>query len=343
MTNFRRSLVKKLYRMAYNLERNKRDVGGSLKGTVAIEKALRTDPENFIHQSMQNAYHKNLLYGEWLQLQERNYLNMRNQHHRLFYGFGNFYRLDNIHKILIDALGKDYWIEDPMVIFGGDRMATAHPKGTHCMALTPKQVAAKELSFVPCFTFLNWRQAKVADYTQTTKEIADKGLLPATENEIFWMGNPEGRKVLPLRHLLVKFGKKNAFCNFVATGANHAYDDRQDKKPIPFTSMADQTKNKYLLDIEGHGYSGRLKYLLHSRRPVFVVERPWMEYWHYDLKPWVHFIPVKRNLSDLKKNWEKVEASPDLYQHIAENAFAFASAHLTYPAVLNFFRNYFDK
>lgn len=339
MTNLRHSILKKLYKLADTLESDK-DL--PFNTFDAMQKIIRKDPDNFIHQAMYVADkdHASLLGGEWLQLR-KGALGLRGQRRKIFYGHGNSsYRIESIHRLMIKAVGEDFEIKRKVFIFSGDKMATPHPANTFCMALTPKQVAEDRLRFAPCFTFLNWRTANIPDYSTAVKQIADKGALPPTQERIFWLGNPDEWAI---RHALLQEGKKHSFCNFINSGENHTFKDKKDAAPVAFISMADQTENKYLLDIEGLGYSGRLKYLLFSRRPVFVVARPWMEFWHYNLKPWEHFIPVKRDLSDLKQNWEKVEASPDLYQHIAENAFAFASAHLTYEAMLDFFKNYLRK
>ena len=87
-----------------------------------------------------------------------------------------------------------------------------------------------------------------------------------------------------------------------------------------------------LIDIEGFGYSGRLKYLLWSHRPVLLVDRPHKEFFFEFLKEWEHYIPVKRDLSDLleKTKWclDHCEES----QAIAENAFQFSKIHLTRDA-----------
>lgn len=60
-----------------------------------------------------------------------------------------------------------------------------------------------------------------------------------------------------------------------------------------------------LLDIEGGGYSARLKYLLLSNKPLLIVNRPYKEFFFKNLQEYVHYIPVKRDLSDLidKTKW----------------------------------------
>ena len=54
-----------------------------------------------------------------------------------------------------------------------------------------------------------------------------------------------------------------------------------------------------LVDVEGLGNSGRLELLLHSGRPVLVEDRPWREWYWDSLVPMEHYIPVRRDLSDV--------------------------------------------
>jgi len=88
-------------------------------------------------------------------------------------------------------------------------------------------------------------------------------------------------------------------------------------------------KYKYLLDIGGNGYSGRLKFLLFSNRPVFIVERNYIEYWHNQLIPYVHYIPVREDLSDLLIQIIWAEANPIKCKEITTAAFNFAQNNLT--------------
>jgi hypothetical protein len=85
----------------------------------------------------------------------------------------------------------------------------------------------------------------------------------------------------------------------------------------------------YVLDIGGAGYSGRLKYLLFSNRPLLLVDRPHVEYFHEELVPYTHYIPVKRDLSDLVTQTKWILENPNLAAKIAENARNFAVKEFT--------------
>ncbi len=72
-----------------------------------------------------------------------------------------------------------------------------------------------------------------------------------------------------------------------------------------FVPMAEQGANKYLLVVDGHSAPNRLSYLMHTGSVLFVVaslpgtagKRLWF---HRRLAPFVHYVPVAADLSDLR-------------------------------------------
>jgi len=103
-----------------------------------------------------------------------------------------------------------------------------------------------------------------------------------------------------------------------------------------YMSLSDLVK-KYsiLIDIEGNGYLGRLKYLLWSHRPVLIVDRPHKEFFFQYLNEWEHYILVKRDLSDLTEKTEWCLNNYDKAINIAENAYNFSLIYLTREACYN--------
>jgi hypothetical protein len=99
-------------------------------------------------------------------------------------------------------------------------------------------------------------------------------------------------------------------------------------------SLPDHRRYKYLIDCPGNGYSARIKWLLATGRPLFIVDREVIEPWHEALIPWVHFIPVAADLSDLLDHHARVEADSNLYHSIGEEARRFAATHLSVEARL---------
>jgi hypothetical protein len=95
-----------------------------------------------------------------------------------------------------------------------------------------------------------------------------------------------------------------------------------------YVSLPDHARYKYLIDCPGNGYSGRLRWLLCTGRPVFVVGRPYVEHWHEEMVEWKHYIPVKEDLSNLLDVYHEIEKNPDLYQEISRNSKNFSRDNL---------------
>ena len=93
-------------------------------------------------------------------------------------------------------------------------------------------------------------------------------------------------------------------------------------------TLEDHCRYRYLIDLQGRGYSARVKLLLFSGRPLFLQARRWREFYFCDLEPMVHYVPVREDLSDLGQMLEWAEAHPDQARQIAHNARQYALSHL---------------
>jgi len=88
--------------------------------------------------------------------------------------------------------------------------------------------------------------------------------------------------------------------------------------PNRFIPLIEQGKYKYMLDMQGIGWSGRLMALCWMGSVLFVLDRDLHEFWfHANFKPWVHYVPVAHDASDLEKNYKLVRSMPDKGLHIA--------------------------
>ena len=100
-----------------------------------------------------------------------------------------------------------------------------------------------------------------------------------------------------------------------------------DRSTGVFISHEDHTKYRYLIDIEGGdlrlgftGFSERIPYLLHTGRLLFIVDRPLHDWVLSLLEPWVHYVPVKRDFSDLFEKIEWADTHPVEVGEIIKNA-----------------------
>ena len=82
-------------------------------------------------------------------------------------------------------------------------------------------------------------------------------------------------------------------------------------------------KFKYVIDLPGHTYSTKSYWMLFLKRPMFYVEPNQKFAWERQLKPWVHYIPVKRDFSDLEKHFDWAQANPDKVNKISSNLYDF--------------------
>lgn len=194
----------------------------------------------------------------------------------------------------------------------------------------------------PDWTFYFWKCSGIDSFEETVKEISQKADIPPTINRIAWYGNIYS----PLPHaieyktrpLLKKIGDQRPDI-FHIVHIEPVKDDKTNKmigKHIPsYISMPELTKYTYLLDIGGNGYSGRLKYLMYTKRPILYVDRYYVEYFQDDLVPYVHYIPVKMDLSDIWIQVRWIVSNPEKCKEIAQNAFDYAVTHFTTDKIID--------
>lgn len=137
-----------------------------------------------------------------------------------------------------------------------------------------------------------------------------------TDKRAFWTGNMDTDKT---RRILVELGKEyedKLYVNwFMVRDGKVKYGE--------LINTDEWMRYKYFIDLRGCGWTERVKYLLAMKRPLFLVDRPYREYYYNSLKPMVHYVPVKEDLSDLMEKIQILENTPGLYDEIVNNAFEF--------------------
>jgi hypothetical protein len=130
-------------------------------------------------------------------------------------------------------------------------------------------------------------------------------------NQAVWRGATTGEKViypdwrnLP-RTKLVQYSLQHP--DIINAGFTR-YNNRNEKEKQEiisaglsknFIEMIDCQKYKAILDIDGNSWSSRFADLLCMNSVVIKVQPQWVDYFHPELQPWVHYIPVHQNLSNL--------------------------------------------
>ncbi len=182
---------------------------------------------------------------------------------------------------------------------------------------------------VPDFNFHAWPQVGIHDYIDVVNQMDIIGRENPECMKVGWIGNPDTNKN---RVKLVNIGQNRPDIfdfipmNWIGKNGDILIGNK-------YISLPDLVK-KYgiLIDIEGNGFSGRLKHLMWSHRPLLLVDRPHKEFFFEFMQPYIHYIPVKRDLSDLVEKTEWCLQNYNEAQKIAENAYKFAKKYLTREA-----------
>lgn len=172
---------------------------------------------------------------------------------------------------------------------------------------------------LPCWLFHKWETVGITDYDTTCEKIKNNGNSNHIFNKLFWIGNIKTNQI---RQKLVDI-KSEHFC-FINSGDWLGNEKTSNK----YVRIEDHTDYEFLLDVEGNGYSARGKMLMFSGRPLFYQERNLNEYWFYNTKPFEHYIPIKRDLSDLEEKVIWAKNNKDTVTQIAKNALIFAENNL---------------
>ena len=102
-----------------------------------------------------------------------------------------------------------------------------------------------------------------------------------------------------------------------------------------FLSLLDfKRRFKYVIDLPGHTYSTKSYWMLFLKRPMFYVEPNQKFAWEKRLRPWVHYIPIKRDFSDLEKHYDWAEANPDKVAAISSSLYEFGINQMS-PAMVH--------
>lgn len=181
---------------------------------------------------------------------------------------------------------------------------------------------------VPDFLFGGFPEVGFHDYDQTAADAAAAGTIPSELPRLGWIGNCANHAV---RWRLLELGQAHPELLDV-----HHVDWVQRSGSVELgtaagndLSLVDQVLRwSLLIDVEGEGWSTRMKLLLHSGRAVFIQERPWREYFWDRMRPMEHFIPVAADLSDLLDRVTWALEHPEETTAIGRAGQAFAQGHL---------------
>jgi glycosyltransferase involved in cell wall biosynthesis len=196
---------------------------------------------------------------------------------------------------------------------------------------------------IPCFSFDGWNKIGIDGFENAINEIKIQANTTPTINKLFWSGTIfDG--VLPrilYRAIATKYPNL-VICNsikFLKSIDSYGFITAANN----FVTLPEHCKYKYLIDIEGIGWSARLKFLCFTKRVLFINERPYQEFWMDGLVDGENCIMVKRDLSNLIEKLEYVESNPELYNKLSNNLYEFAEKTFTKENINNHIVEVFKK
>lgn len=141
---------------------------------------------------------------------------------------------------------------------------------------------ADAVEAMPDFIFSAWPEAGISDYNTTVAEIMAAGARPPEIPRVFWIGNPATNALR--REAIALFAGHAGFevTGMLWTGGpDQVAGGRHSANH--FVSLPDHAQRQVLIDLPAAGYSGRMKLLLWSRRPVIILKSPFKEFFHHRL------------------------------------------------------------
>jgi hypothetical protein len=141
---------------------------------------------------------------------------------------------------------------------------------------------------IPDFVYDCWKECKIPAFDKITSSLVSTGKKKADMKKVGWIGN---YNTSTIRLVLAKLGQE--FPEYLdIRNSNDKNTKRMSLEELVETY-------KFLIDVEGVGYSGRTKLLFFSGRPLFIQERKRQDFALQSAVPYEHYIPVKNDLSDL--------------------------------------------
>lgn len=111
--------------------------------------------------------------------------------------------------------------------------------------------------------------------------------------------------------------------------------DFSDVRPASFATNREKSGHKYILNLDGHSRAYRLSGELGYGSVVLLQESPYRLWFERLLQPYVHFVPIQADLSDLLDRVQWCRAHDEECRRIAQNALELYQQHLGRDGVLD--------
>lgn len=94
---------------------------------------------------------------------------------------------------------------------------------------------------------------------------------------------------------------------------------------------------KYLISLDGVGAAWKRTATILASGSVLLLHHRWTQFFYPGMKPWLHYVPLKLDFSDLIDCYDWLVAHPSQARQIAENGRRFAKEVLTPRALETYF------
>lgn len=114
-----------------------------------------------------------------------------------------------------------------------------------------------------------------------------------------------------------------------------------DPNKLPFSlrnslTYEEQSKYKYILHLDGHVSAFRLSNELSFGSVILFPESKWKLWYSHLLKPYVHFVPIHKDLSNLVEQIKWCQSNDDQCKEISQNALKFYEKYLCRESILDY-------
>jgi hypothetical protein len=117
------------------------------------------------------------------------------------------------------------------------------------------------------------------------------------------------------------------------------FDFGKDVGKQNFMDIKEQSKHKYILNIDGHVKAFRLGNEMRMGSVVLLVDSPYTLWFQRHMVNLTHYVQIKRDLSDLEERLQWCLENDDLCENIAKNSKIFYDKYLSKDATYKYYYN----
>lgn len=189
------------------------------------------------------------------------------------------------------------------------------------------------------------QQTSYSEVFEQIRNVQARHPFSHRENKVMWRGSLSGPTYVTLENVetfprfkLLELSR--AFPHIVDARLTKSYDDALGRFLLErFGSSAPSLPEpglaayKYLVSIDGAAAAWRRVPIILSLGSVLLLQHEWNQFFYPGLMPWIHYVPLRKDLDDLVEKYGWLESHPAEAEAIASSGRAFALRFLTPEAI----------